>query len=284
MKTSEKVQERNSEREDRRRSRILERQLRDIEKQEQKILNQKENAFVKSKISPVMDKLQNMVPPKLKSALNTAFFKGFHLVFEKGNDYIEKTYDKDRIRAEFDMSNYAVDRAMKRKHIRKLDRQSGQTKTLNASISALEGGVLGLLGIGLPDIPLFIAVILRTVNEIALSYGYQYETDQEKAYMLYLISGAMSKDDTQKEFDRKVEMTGEMIDKGGHIPIDLEEIIRETSDALSDALLTAKFVQGLPLIGVVGGVINPAVINKIGRYAGIKYKKRYLLGKTVDQK
>lgn len=38
-------------------------------------------------------------------------------------------------------------------------------------ISGVEGVGLGLLGIGLPDIPLFTAVILKSVYEIALSYG-----------------------------------------------------------------------------------------------------------------
>jgi len=57
--------------------------------------------------------------------------------------------------------------------------------------------------------------------------------------------------------------------------------MKETSDLLSNTLLTAKFIQGLPLVGVIGGVINPVMINKIGKYARIKYKKRYLLSKIT---
>jgi len=50
---------------------------------------------------------------------------------------------------------------------------------VNTSITVLEGGGLGLLGIGLPDIPLFIAVIMRTIYEVALSYGYDYKIQKK---------------------------------------------------------------------------------------------------------
>ena len=56
----------------------------------------------------------------------------------------------------------------------------------------------------------------------------------------------------------------------------LDDEVRNTSKVLSQAMLTSKFVQGLPLIGVVGGIVNFRVINKISEYSKLKYKKRYL--------
>ena len=56
----------------------------------------------------------------------------------------------------------------------------------------------------------------------------------------------------------------------------LDEEIRNTSKVLSQAMLTTKFIQGLPIVGVIGGVINFTVINKISSYSKLKYKKRYL--------
>lgn len=258
---------------------ILSKQLALLEKQEQKFLNQTESEFMKSNFTPMVNKIQAKIPDKLQSTLDAAFYVGFHLVFEKGNSLIEKTYNKEKIDVSYDLNNYAIEKYMTKKHLKTLDKSSKHSKTINESIAAIEGGVLGLLGIGLPDIPLFLGVIVKTINEIALSYGFQYVSDEDKAYMLYLICTAMSKEDQRQAYDLKTERLGQDIDAHTPTDIDLDAVMNETSDLLSNTLLTAKFIQGLPLVGVIGGVINPVMINKIGRYARIKYKKRYLLSK-----
>lgn len=259
---------------------VLSKQLKNIEKQENKILNKKENTFIKSKITPVMDIVQDKLPEKLKTTLDAAFYKGFQFVFEKGNAYIERTYNKNKIQIEYDLNNYAVDKYLSKKYIKKLDKQSNHSKTLNSSIAVLEGGVLGLLGIGLPDIPLFISVIIKTINEIALSYGYEYNTEEEKSYILYLICGAMTQGEKQKKFDGMIDLVGKEIDSFEEMNVNLEENMKQAATILSDALLTAKFIQGIPIIGVIGGAVNHSIIRKTGKYARIKYKKRYLLRKV----
>ena len=258
---------------------ILTKQLAILEKQEQKFLNQKDSPFIKSNFTPVVNKIQAKIPEKLQATLDTAFYMGFHFVFEKGNSLIEKTYNKDNIDVKYDLNNYALEKYMSKKHLKTLDKSSQQSKAINESIAAIEGGVLGLLGIGLPDIPLFLGVIIKTINEIALSYGYQYTSNEEKAYILYLICAAMTKEDLRKVYDQKIERLGKHIDAQTPMNIDLKAVMKETSDLLSHTLLTAKFIQGLPIVGVIGGVVNPLMVNKIGKYARIKYKKRYLLSK-----
>ncbi|MDZ7542990.1 EcsC family protein, partial [Clostridium perfringens] len=52
--------------------------------------------------------------------------------------------------------------------------------------------------------------------------------------------------------------------------------IKNASEVLSETLLMAKFIQGLPIVGIVGSVTNYQIINKISKYTRIKYKKRYL--------
>ena len=41
-------------------------------------------------------------------------------------------------------------------------------------------------------------------------------------------------------------------------------------------MLLLKFIQGLPVVGVLGGAANPVYYNKIMKYIQIKYRKRYL--------
>lgn len=272
----------NTNKESTKKSKIIKNQLNKIQKQEQKFLNKEENAFIKSNITPIVDKIQEKIPSKLKSTLDVAFYKGFQLVFEKGNIYIEKTYNKNKIQLNYDLNNYAVDKTMSNKYINKIDKQSNNSQFINSSIAVLEGGILGVLGIGIPDIPLFISVIIKTINEIALSYGFDYNKDEEKAFILSLICGAITKGERQHEYDKRVDKLAEYFAQEIKMNIDLKEEMKATANVLSDALLTAKFIQGIPFVGVVGGIVNHTIIKKISNYAKVKYKKRYLLSKIEE--
>lgn len=258
----------------------IEQQMKRLEIQENKLLNQTENTLTKSTIAPVMNKIQNKIPEKLKTVLNSAFYKGFQLVFEKGSPYIEKTYNKDKLETEFDINNYAIDRKLNKKHMMRLDKQSMQSKLVNSSFTVLEGGVLGFLGIGIPDIPLFLSVIIKTIYEVALSYGFHYDTQEEKVYILLLIRGAIAKPDSRKECDNELEKLGADIDQNIVSQVNLNDQMKVTAEALSDSLLTAKFVQGIPIVGAVGGIVNYNILNRISSYARLKYKKRYLIKKS----
>jgi hypothetical protein len=250
-------------------------ELKHLEILEQRFFNQSEN-LVKSTVTPIMDKIENKIPLKLKSALDLAFYKGFQLVFEKGSPYIEKTYPREKIEMDFDINNYAVNKAFIKRNVKRLDHQSKQSKMINSSFSALEGGVLGLLGIGIPDIPLFLSVMVKTIYEIALSYGFQYQSEGEKTYILLLICTALSKGERQREFASKLDLMGADIDRNVLSEVNLADQMKLSAEVLSEALLTAKFIQGIPLIGAVGGAVNYYLLNRVAKYTRIKYKKRYL--------
>lgn len=67
------------------------------------------------------------------------------------------------------------------------------------------------------------------------------------------------------------------------LPIPTEEEfqrqIRYTSDAFAMDMLLTKFIQGIPVVGIVGGLSNPLYYRTILSYVRLKYKKRYLLSK-----
>ncbi|MBA4688556.1 MAG: EcsC family protein [Candidatus Galacturonibacter soehngenii] len=262
---------------------MLIKQFNQTQKQENKILNQKENALFKEKMKPALDKLQEKIPTKIRTGLDTAFYKGFMLVFEKGSPVIEKTYNKEKLEIDYDLNNYAVDKHSSKRHIKRMDRSSNQSKALNQSIAAVEGGVLGLLGIGLADIPIFLSVMVKTINEIALHYGYPYNTQKEKIFMLSIICGALSKGEAQKMYSEKIDTIGRSIDSAFILTYDLDEVMKETSTLLSTTLLTAKVIQGIPIVGILGGTVNPVIIHKLGKYAKVKYKKRFLQKKILEQ-
>lgn len=259
-------------------NKTLAKQLNKIEKQEQSLLDANQNKIIN--IAPIKNKIEGKIPKKVKTALDAAFYKGFVIVFEKGTAYIEKTYSKEKAQLEYDINDYAMDKKISNKHIRKISRRANYSKMINSSISVLEGGVLGFLGIGLPDIPLFIAVIMKTIYEIALSYGYDYKDEKEKAYIMLLICVAVTEEDKQKQFNNELNEFQNSIDAAENMKLLLSDYIKTAADALSDAMLTAKFIQSIPIVGVVGSIVNYNIINKISKTASIKYKKRYLMNKN----
>lgn len=257
-------------------SKIIKKEINKLNKKENKLINKKRNKIIKNRLDPISEKIEEKIPEKLRSTLESAFYNGFKLVFQKGSKYIEKLYDKDKIQLDHDINNYSLNKRITRKSLKLMDSQGKKTKLINSTISTIEGGGLGILGIGLPDIPLFIGMILKTVYEIALSYGFDYESDDEKIYILNLINVALSSEEEKLIYSEKINRIENDIIFGGDLNSSLDLEIKNTSKVLSNTLLIAKFIQGIPIIGVVGSVLNYQVISKVSKYASIRYKKRYL--------
>lgn len=255
---------------------LINKQMKVIEKKEAKLLKEPKDNYIKSKLSPIKEKMENKIPDKLISTIEVAFQKGFKTVFDKGVGIIEKTYNKEEINMEYDINAYAVNKYPTKKNLKKIDKTASKKTLINKSITALEGGGLGVLGIGLPDIPLYIAVILKSIYEISLSYGFDYSTQNERAYILTLISSAVAKGEKRQDYFNKLDMIANEIDNNKPFNYDIEEILLDTSSKISAYMITSKFIQGLPIVGIVGGVTNFIVLQDITDIAKLKYKKRYL--------
>lgn len=208
--------------------------------------------------------LLKKVPDSLSSLLEKAFFKAFQASFLKGTDLIEKTYNKEDMQLEHQANNYLLTKKTSRKYLKRLNRPAIKNNLLNQTLSTSSGALLGFLGMGLPDIPILVSMLLRGVYQTALSYGFSYEDNLEKCFILQLIRNALSSSN-QEVCIENCEQT------------DLQEEIRITAKALSDALLMEKFIQGIPLVGTVGAIINHQIYHKVSRFAYLTYKKRYLL-------
>jgi len=260
---------------------IVKKDLNKLEKKEKKILNSKKSIIDKN-LEPLVDKVESYVPEGLKETLDKAFCNAFKFVFEKGTRVIEKSYNKKKIQSNHNTHDFSFRSIKNRRTMKKIDKHAQKSNFINTSISTIEGAGLGFLGMGIPDIPLFTAMILKTIYEISLSYGYLYELDDEKVYILNLINAALTTDDEQKKYNKRVDAISHNIDNNYGMDYDMDKEIIRTSKILSDSMLTSKFVQGVAIVGVVGGIANYRTINKISKYASIKYKKRYL-GQWVGQ-
>lgn len=224
--------------------------------------------------------LERFVPDKLSSALDLAFFKAFELVFEKGTGTIEKTCHKENRELAYKVNAYAVGLKENRKNLKAFSKHAGNSKAFNLLVSGASGMGLGVLGIGLPDIPLFTGMILKAIYELALSYGFTYDTAGEQCFILRLIripflSGqerVMADEGLNRMITESVSLSPDQAFAG----LNKKEEIRLTAEALSHELLYMKFLQGIPVAGVIGGMYDAVYMKKITDYAEMKYKRRFL--------
>lgn len=225
--------------------------------------------------------LEAKVPPKIYDNLKSVFAKAFQIIFEKGTDLIEKTYRKEEIEKDFKVRNYAVSLEMNSHDLALLDANAQLSNLVSLAVSAVEGVGLGALGIGLPDIVLFVSMILHGCYETALRYGYQYDTDEEKRFILLLLEGAMVRGE---DWDACNQLIDEQI-SNPIVPAKemLDEQTRKTANAFTVDMLLSKFLQGLPFVGMIGGAANPYYYRKILNFVRLKYRKRYLLQKEKSE-
>lgn len=248
-----------------------------LEQQWEMVLR-KEASFLKRSKEKTPTKLEELleekVPDKLYDTLNTAFTKAFKLVFEKGTKIIEKSYNKEELKHEYKVKAYSLDLKQDKKRFQSFQNAADLATGKNVVASAVKGVGLGLFGIGLPDIPVFITVILKGIYEIALHYGFEYESEEERYFILKLITTSLSYGDELLLGNSQLNrfMGQENLPQNY---IQYEQILT-VSEVLASELLCMKFLQGVPVIGAVGGVADAIFVNKILDYAKLKYQQRFL--------
>lgn len=228
-------------------------------------------------------RLASLVPDGLSSKLEEAFCKAFQVTLQEGTGLIEKTYSKERLMPT-------------RKHIREHTKSARKQAELATAAAGVQGAGLGLLGIGLPDIPLFLASLLRSLYTLCLSYGIDYRKSGEQELLLEMIE--LSLYQGEDFFSRDAALNRKLYAlaaKDGEKAQTLEkgiparqkpspEAVRRASKALSRELLYLKFLQGIPLAGVIGGVYDSIYMGRITKYASLKMERRHLLKLMKNEK
>lgn len=217
--------------------------------------------------------LEKIVPKQLEQTLFTAFCKAFTLILDNGTVWLEKTYDPEKIKEDRRILEYAAEVRSSQNGLQDFRKNIRKSRQVNTMISAAEGIGMGALGIGIADIPLLLAVVLRSVYETALHYGFSYDTEEDQIFILKLMETALLHGDALEEENALINRS---IYQGKFPEISRKSQIESTSDALASDVLYLKFVQGIPIVGIVGGVSDIICHQKISDYAELKYRRRYL--------
>lgn len=218
--------------------------------------------------------IADKIPEKLQNTLDKAFTKAFSVLFEKGIGVIERTYHKEELQKTYQINRFAADLRKDSKSFRKFSGGAVRAEAANTLMSGVSGIGLGVLGIGLPDILVFTGLLLKVIYEIALQYGFDYAEETEKSFILLLIQSAVSDESQFTELD--AQLNDAIWQQETNEELELEERLGQTAAALSHELLYMKFLQGIPVVGVIGGAYDFVYTKRILEYAGMKYKRRFL--------
>ena len=252
----------------------IQKELNNIEKQEEKWKKVAE----KTDISNWKEKWEKKLPQTVYDTLEKSFCKAFEIVFEKGTGIIEKSYNREEIEQDYQIQDYAVKLKGSKKELRTVKKSTKKANLKNQAVTTATGLGLGILGIGMPDIVMFVGILLKGIYETALRYGIDYNVPEERFFILKMMETALAKGEKWEKLDSEIE---EMIQNGiAVLPEDcavIKKQIEQTASAFAMDMLVLKFVQGFPIVGVIGGVGNSIYYKKIMQYVDIKYQKRYLL-------
>lgn len=242
-------------------------------------LEKQEAALMAKKSEKQQSRLNSLlaekVPPSLQRTLDSAFNKAFHTVFTKGTGIIEKTYNKEKAQETAFINNTLAAKAKpSRKALKRVKADAGKSANINLAVSTAAGVGLGALGIGIPDIVLFVGLVLKNMYQIATSYGIDYNTDKERKFILLVIQGALTYGPQQQKTDAQIDFFIEHGYFGQEFST--EQCITDCSACLSTELLYMKFLQGIPIVGAIGGAYDFVYMKQINEYAKIKYHKRFL--------
>ena len=146
---------------------------------------------------------------------------------------------------------------------------------INAAVTTVEGIGLGILGVGMPDIVLFLSTLLKGIYETVLKFGFDYDNKTEQLLILKMMATALSSGEDwlsgNEEIDAMLCAMPDAVTED-----DFRSQIQKTASVFSMDMLLLKFVQGIPVLGILGGAANPIYYGKVMRYVQLKYRKRYL--------
>ena len=139
------------------------------------------------------EKIESKIPEKLMETMDAAFYTAFQVIFKRGTGLLGKTIPEKRLRADRYIKEYYLGKDPDARSVRAFHKSAVLSGAATTAMATAEGCALGLAGMGLPDIPILMSILLRAVYQTAVRYGFAYDTPQERYYILLLLSEALTK-------------------------------------------------------------------------------------------
>ena len=119
----------------------------------------------------------------------------------------------------------------------------------------------------------------RNLFAALVTFAYMRATGYKLRLNKTVLGCALAEGEAAPRWAAEADRLARRMDGQGRLvikPPALESYIAAAGGALAGAMLTAKFVQGLPIVGVAGGAANLAVYRQVLERARLKYQLRWL--------
>lgn len=204
--------------------------------------------------------LNNTTPSK-KSSVPDKVDKAVKLVISKTSSliWLHRTSKRGKRNLE------ALKRNTNLETLSAFDKDSKKIYEKGADFTYKEGAILGSIGIGIPDLPVFLMVILRGMFSISAIYGFDYKSEYEKQYILKLLLASLSKGENRRKYFDELDEQRVGDDNSS-----------ELAHLIAAELIVQKLIQGIFIIGAVGAISNKITYIKIMKCTRYKYRQRFL--------
>ena len=263
---------------------LKEKELNILLKEELKFIENKHSRFMKKEKSFFNSFIEYKTPEKVQITTEAIFQSAFEFIFEEGVDIIEKTYSKYKLQNEYENNKKEFNLKKTEKTLKKFDKSVKNSNSISAFLTGIKSTALGTFGVGMPDIPIFVAEIIRVVYSTALKYGYSYENENEKIFILSVIAFGLCETSQKQKYSDMCDDIAKSIETVENISITLKDMEYETSQILSKSICGLKLIQGVMVAGILSSAGNISIINNVSKSAYLKYKKRFIMYKLVNKK
>jgi|GEM_PF-329909 len=177
-----------------------------------------------------------------------------------------------------------VIRDLRRVPLELLDKISGNSVMGGKLVAAMEGAGMGLGGFVLiaADIPALLTIIFRYIRQIAHTYGFATDSEEERVFILNLLGAGSTDQGAKTAFLHNLNRVAMSVAKNAAWK-DLEKnamvaLIRKIAQAIGVRLTKRKLAQLIPVLGVlVGGGANYHYADDVLEAARFMYRKRWLI-------
>lgn len=225
-----------------------------------------------------------LIPARLKESLGNAIYGVLGTVRDTSRTTVSRRDILDKISARLGKDVGTTPDQIFSADIKQLDPLATECVNFNKRAAAVEGGAAGAVGLpGLvADVPALYLLAFRTIQEVAICYGFPVEGPDEHAYMMKVLDvGHYLENEKKRAGMEQLQSLEEMIRQGAPLK-DLERVslakgLQALARELSVALARRKMAQSVALVGsIVGAGVNFALVNDVGLTAFYAYRYRFL--------
>lgn len=245
---------------------------------------------LQSVFQPVVNGIKSLSPDIVGSLQST-----ITEILKVLRDYSHLTINKfsilDKISGIENEDSLTIDE-IKHLSIRSLDAAAKECMKFNITAASLEGGITGTAGFNglLLDLPLLYGLLFRSIQEVAICYGYEIDTPEEKLHILKILELGHIPDEVSRRNTIGELHALQIAIRGGITLNQIEKtIIYKGLQALSEKIglfmIRRKLVLAMMIIGgISGAALNYLMAKEISEAAFHTYRMRALMDRAEERR